>query len=60
MNEKNDVKRDDADDRGKTIRHETIPGERPVHPAPGNRGTASNKEGDGPGTARSTADEDLT
>jgi hypothetical protein len=56
-NQKDDIKRDDPDDKDKrTIRHETIPGERPAHPT--NRTPGSNKESGGPGAARSTADED--
>jgi len=58
INEKDDIPRDDADAREGTINHETIPGKRPT--TPGNKPpVAGGKAGDGPGTGRSTSDEDL-
>jgi hypothetical protein len=58
IDEKTDIPHDDIEDRKGTIRHETIPGERP-RPSAGKQPLAGGKEGDGPGTARSTSDEDL-
>jgi hypothetical protein len=59
IDEKANIPRDDVEDRNKrTIVHETIPGES-QRPSANKQPTAGGKEGDGPGTARSTADEDL-
>ncbi|HEX2603674.1 MAG TPA: hypothetical protein VHL60_03305 [Oxalicibacterium sp.] len=59
IDEKANIPRDDAEDRNKrTIVHETIPGER-QRPSANKQPLPGGKEGDGPGTARSTADEDL-
>jgi hypothetical protein len=59
INEKDDIPRDDIDAREGTITHETIPGKRPTTPVGNKPPVAGGKAGDGPGTGRSTADEDL-
>lgn len=59
INEKDDIPHDDIDARKGTINHETIPGKRPTNPAGTKQPVAGGKEGDGPGTGRSTSDEDL-
>jgi len=57
--EKNDICRDNPDDRKRTIVHETIPGEGPIHPAHRDNRVPNEKGESSPSTSRSTSDDDL-
>jgi hypothetical protein len=61
IEDKSGVPRDDLEDRSKrsTIKHETIPGKAPIHPAHGDNRAPNEKGESSPDTGRSTADDDL-
>jgi hypothetical protein len=61
IDDKPGVPRDDLEDRSKrsTIKHETIPGKAPIHPAHGDNRVPNEKGESSPSTGRSTSDDDL-
>ncbi|HTH45034.1 MAG TPA: hypothetical protein VL528_08130 [Oxalicibacterium sp.] len=58
-NDNKGIPRDNPEDRKETIRHETIPGKEPIHPAHRDNRVPNEKGESSPSTGRSTADDDL-